>query len=198
MKHVISASRRTDIPAFYLDWMIDHLRKGHVKVKNPFYPSQVSNVSLKKEDVHSIVLWSKDFSKFLKQISEFSDYNLFFHFTINDCKKLEPNIPSLNQRLLQMKKLTEEFNPELINWRFDPIVYWEEGGEIKHNLGSFERKFIFSCVICFFVHSTAAFAYLLNQLISFNPTMAASWLPITVVQLGNSFITSIHSLGFGP
>ena len=140
MKNVISASRRTDIPAFYLDWMLDHLKKGYVDVKNPFYPSQISRVSLKKEDVHSIVFWSKDFSKFLKNISEFSDYNLFFHFTINNCKKLEPNIPSLNQRLLQMKKLTEEFGSKVIAWRFDPIVYWKENGDkIKDNLGSFNK-----------------------------------------------------------
>ncbi|NHI91831.1 MAG: DUF1848 family protein [Candidatus Lokiarchaeota archaeon] len=139
MKHVISASRRTDIPAFYLDWMIDRLKKGYVKVKNPFYPAQVSTVSLKKEEVHSIILWSKDFSKFLNKISEFSEYNLFFHFTINDCQELEPNIPSLNQRLLQMKKLVAEFDPKVIRWRFDPIVFWKENGEIKNNLRSFDK-----------------------------------------------------------
>lgn len=158
MKHVISASRRTDIPAFYLDWMIDHLKKGYVRVKNPMYPAQVSTVFLKKEDVHSIVLWSKDFSKFLKQASEFSGYNLFFHFTVNDCEKLEPNIPSLNQRLLQMKKLVAEFGPKVIRWRFDPIVFWEEDNEVKDNLGSFDKILAnmakFGLKECFFSFAT--------------------------------------------
>ncbi|MHC1592009.1 MAG: DUF1848 family protein, partial [Candidatus Helarchaeales archaeon] len=58
MKTVISASRRTDIPAFYLDWFIERIHEGFVDVKNPFYPKQKSRVSLRKEDVHSIVLWS--------------------------------------------------------------------------------------------------------------------------------------------
>ncbi len=139
MKDVISASRRTDIPAFYLDWMIDRVRKGYVDVKNPLYPAQISRVSLKKEDVHSIVFWSKDFSRFLTQASEFSDYNLFFHFTVNDSKILEPNIPSLNQRLLQMKQLVNEYDSKVIIWRFDPIVFWKEKDEIKDNLGSFDK-----------------------------------------------------------
>ena len=157
MKEVISASRRTDIPACYLDWMIDHVRKGHVDVKNPFYPAQVSRVSLKKEDVHSIVFWSKDFSKFLEQASEFSGYKSFFHFTVNDCKKLEPRIPSLNQRLLQAKKLVDEFGPHVMIWRFDPIVFWKEKDMVKDNLGSFDQ--ILECMAkleikkCFFSFS---------------------------------------------
>ncbi|MHA1144457.1 MAG: DUF1848 family protein [Candidatus Helarchaeota archaeon] len=139
MKSVISASRRTDIPAFYLDWFIDKMRKGEVRVKNPFYPQQVSRISLKKEDVHSIVFWSKDFGPFLEQASEFSDYNLFFHFTINDCKLLEPNVIPLHYRLRQLEKLAAEFNPATIIWRFDPIAFWRVGDRVVNNLGSFEK-----------------------------------------------------------
>jgi len=127
-------------------------------VKNPFYPSQVSRVSLKKEDVHSIVFWSKDFSKFLQQASEFSDYNLFFHFTVNDCKELEPNIPSLNQRLLQVKKLVDEYGSKVMIWRFDPIVFWKENEIVKDNLGSFDKihesMADFGVTKCFFSFAT--------------------------------------------
>jgi DNA repair photolyase len=140
MKTIISASRRTDIPAFYLDWFIEKIHQGYVIVKNPFYPTQKYKVSLKKTDVHSIVFWSKDFSKFLKNSSEFNDFNLFFIFTINDCKRLEPNVISLEKRLKQLEVLVAEYGPEYIEYRFDPIVYWRERGEgeLMNNLNSFK------------------------------------------------------------
>jgi len=137
MRTVISASRRTDIPAFYLDWMIDKLNQGYVMVKNPFYPSQITHVSLKKSDVHSIVFWSKDFGKFLQKTAEFSDYNLFFIFTINSESVWEPNVINLDKRLIQLENLVDEFGPEYIEYRFDPIVFWYEDNELVNNLDSF-------------------------------------------------------------
>ncbi len=137
MKNVISASRRTDIPAFYLDWFIDKLHQGNIEVKNPFYPFQRSKISLEKSYVHSIVLWSKDFGNFLKKSSEFKDYNLFFIFTINDCKRWEPNVIGLDGRLEQLTQLVEIYGPQFIEYRFDPIVFWREDGVLLNNLESF-------------------------------------------------------------
>ena len=137
MKTIISASRRTDIPAFYLDWFLDKLHQGYVMVRNPFYRSQIYKVSLKRSDIHSIVFWSKDFRKFLSKTSEFDDYNLFFIFTINNCKRLEPNIIDLDLRLKQLEELVAEFGSEYIEYRFDPIVFWRENGELMNNLKSF-------------------------------------------------------------
>ncbi|MHA1300175.1 MAG: DUF1848 family protein [Candidatus Helarchaeota archaeon] len=138
MKTIISSSRRTDIPAFYLDWLLEKIHQGYVEVKNPFYKKQKYKVSLKKEDVHSIVLWSKDFGKFLQKSSEFDDYNLFFIFTINDCKQWEPNVIDLDKRLYQLENLVEQYGSEFIEYRFDPIVLWYEDGKIADNLGSFK------------------------------------------------------------
>ena len=39
---IVSASRRTDIPAFYFDWFCERLRNGYVDVLNPFNRKQVS------------------------------------------------------------------------------------------------------------------------------------------------------------
>ncbi|MFX0141281.1 MAG: DUF1848 family protein [Candidatus Hodarchaeota archaeon] len=140
MKTVISASRRTDIPAFYLDWFIEKINQGYIVVKNPFYPTQKYRVSLKKSDVHSIVFWSKDFGEFLKKSSHFDHYNLYFIFTINDCKRWEPNVISLDKRLKQLEELVADYGPEFIEYRFDPIVYWRESGEreLLNNLNSFK------------------------------------------------------------
>ena len=139
MKTIVSASRRTDIPAFYLDWFIEKINQGYVKVRNPLYRENTYTVSLKKDDVHSIALWSKDFGEFLKKSSEFKDYNLYFIFTINNCKRLEPNVISLDKRINQLEQLVEIFGSQYIQFRFDPIVFWRERGDLLDNMGGFEE-----------------------------------------------------------
>jgi hypothetical protein len=57
-KTVISASRRTDIPAFYMDWFMTGIKSGSFHVKNPFN-QKMSVVSAIPEAVHAIVFWSK-------------------------------------------------------------------------------------------------------------------------------------------
>jgi hypothetical protein len=56
---IISASRRTDIPAFYGAWFMNRIRAGHCEVINPFNQNQVARVSLKPEDVDVIVFWTR-------------------------------------------------------------------------------------------------------------------------------------------
>ena len=57
---IISASRRTDIPALYADWFFNRLQAGHVLVRNPMNPHQISRISLLREDVDGIVFWTKN------------------------------------------------------------------------------------------------------------------------------------------
>ena len=57
---IISASRRTDIPAFYAKWMVHRLREGYCTVPNPCNRNQVSSISLCAEDVEVIVFWTRN------------------------------------------------------------------------------------------------------------------------------------------
>jgi hypothetical protein len=143
MKTVISASRRTDLPRWFLDDVIEWFKRGSASVKNPFN-QRYYTVSLKPEDVHSIVWWSKDFSRFLAKRDFFSAYNQTFQFTINgylnkDLTFLEPGMTSvLQERIVQAKQLAAHYDPGAINWRFDPIVFWKEGDALKDNLADYE------------------------------------------------------------
>jgi hypothetical protein len=136
MKKVISCSRRTDIPAFYFDWLARAVKNRRATVKAP-YTGKEYVVSLAPEDVHTIVLWSKNFDNFLRRREVLKDYRLFFQFTINDCPLLEPNVQSLSRRIEQAKEIASAYGAERLHWRFDPIVFWENGR--KNNLTSFER-----------------------------------------------------------
>ena len=67
--NIISASRRTDIPAFYMPWFMNRLQAGFVRYPNPF-GGQVYTVSLRPDDVHSIVFWSKNCGPLLSHLDE--------------------------------------------------------------------------------------------------------------------------------
>ena len=141
-KIVISASRRTDIPAFYMPWFMGQIRKRYFEVTNP-YNQHVSCVPATPDRVHTIVFWSKNFGPFLKknygeQLLK-QGYHLFFNFTVNsDCIDLEPNIPPLGKRLLQLEHLCQRFGPDTINWRFDPLCFFKKmKGPLQDNLHDF-------------------------------------------------------------
>jgi hypothetical protein len=140
-KIVISASRRTDIPAFYMDWFMAGIVKGFFEAENP-YNRRTRTIPSTTEDVHSIVFWSKDFSGFLEngfglRLSRMG-YRLFFHFTINSTKSvLEPNIPAMTLRLKTLRRLCLEFSPAAVTWRFDPICHFTEKGRPDDNLNEF-------------------------------------------------------------
>lgn len=148
MKHsnqiVISASRRTDIPAFYMDWFMEQIKKGVFEVSNPYNRRKVI-VPATPDKIHTIVFWSKNFAPFIK--GGFGEkllsmgFNLFFNFTINsDIPLLEPRVPSLKQRLVQLRDLSRKYDPRNINWRFDPICFFEfKQNAIKDNLHDFSR-----------------------------------------------------------
>lgn len=136
MRTVISASRRTDIPAFYMKWLEYHIRQGFVDVRNPVMKDRTYRVSLLPEEVHTIVLWSKNFRPFLdSSLSHSESFRWYFNFSLVDCPEWEIGVPPLPDRLHQVREICRRWSPQHINWRFDPIIFWDQGK--KHNLSPF-------------------------------------------------------------
>jgi len=141
---VISASRRTDIPAFYMKWFIKHIEKSMFEVKNP-YNNKVRFVPATPDQVNTIVFWSKNFAPFID--GEFGTYlkkkgyNLFFNFTINSGSHLlEPHVPPLDERLSQLNQLCSIFGASCINLRFDPICFYTtKQGNLLNNMKDFNK-----------------------------------------------------------
>jgi hypothetical protein len=134
---IISCSRRTDIPAFLMDWVLERIKDGYVDVINPFNRKQVSRVSLDPDDVKCFVWWSKNFERNL-----FRSYKgHYFQFTINSPSPLEKNLKiSLNKRFEQLEWLIKEFSLTAVNYRYDPIIFYKVEGsnKIKNNLENFK------------------------------------------------------------
>jgi DNA repair photolyase len=128
MKDIISASRRTDIPTFYYDWFQEKLKEEKVTVKNPIYPEKETVIDLSPDNVHSIVLWSKNFANVLRDPGLLENYNLYFQYTITGYSKLlEPNVPPYHESMKVLDALLKRYKPEQFNIRFDPIILSTNG-----------------------------------------------------------------------
>lgn len=122
---IISASRRTDIPAFYSKWFMNRVRQGWCWVPNPLNIKQVSEISLKPMDVEAVVFWSKNPAPLLPHLSELDKlgFHYYFQFTLNDYPRaLEPNVPSIEDRVATFKDLSRLVGPLRVVWRYDPII----------------------------------------------------------------------------
>ncbi len=122
---IISASRRTDIPAFYSEWFINRLRAGWCFVPNPRNYQQLSFLSLIPEKVAAIVFWSKNPTPLMKYLDEIDQrgYRYYFQLTLNDYPvELEPALPPINVRIETIKKLSERLGSLRVIWRYDPII----------------------------------------------------------------------------
>ena len=143
---IISCSRRTDIPAFLMDWVLDIIKQGYVDVINPFNRNQISRVSLNPEIVKCWVWWSKNFESWIKNYQEkkeiFQSFaGHYFQFTINSPSELENNLKiSLEDRFNQLEWLIKTFGQLAVNYRFDPIILYkkEKSSKIESNLDKFE------------------------------------------------------------
>ncbi|HBT16394.1 MAG TPA: hypothetical protein DEB05_05500 [Firmicutes bacterium] len=120
---IISASRATDIPAFYGEWLMQRLRAGYVKWINPFN-RQEQYVSFANTRV--IVFWTKNPYPFFRYLPELeaAGINYYFTFTVNDYddEGLEPNLPKLSERIQVFQRLAKKIGKKKVIWRFDPLI----------------------------------------------------------------------------
>jgi len=123
IKMIISASRRTDIPALYSDWFFKRIKEGYVLVKNPMNVRQVSKVSLKREAVDCIVFWTKNPYNMLPKLDLIKDYQYYFQFTLNPYNNaIETNLRSKSVIIDTFKRLSDKIGPDRVIWRYDPII----------------------------------------------------------------------------
>lgn len=122
---IISASRRTDIPTYYSEWLFNRLREEYVLVRNPMNAHQISRISLSPDVVDGLVLWTKNPISMLDRLHELEKYNFYFQFTLNSYgKDVEPNIPSKNDTIIPaFIRLSKAVGRDRVIWRYDPILF---------------------------------------------------------------------------
>jgi SAM-dependent methyltransferase len=120
---ILSASRSTDIPAFYAEWFARRLRAGYSKWINPFN-GRAQYVSF--ENARAVVFWSKNPEPLLPYLPLLDQRGIgyYFQFTLNDYEEegLEPGVPPLASRIETYKGLADRIGPDRVVWRFDPLI----------------------------------------------------------------------------
>jgi len=121
---IISASRRTDIPAFYSDWFVSRLNAGYCLVKNPFNPTQIRRVSLLPKDIDGIVLWTKNAAPLLPKISALDSFQHYFQYTITPYHcDIEGGLADKKEFVIPaFLKLASMIGARRMIWRYDPII----------------------------------------------------------------------------
>lgn len=125
---IISASRRTDIPTYYSDWLYNRIKEGFVYVRNPMNIHQIGKISLSPDVVDGIVFWTKNPTPMIDRLDELKNYIYYFQFTLNSYgKEVEPNIPSKNDVVIPtFQKLSKKIGKDKVIWRYDPILFNEK------------------------------------------------------------------------
>lgn len=120
---IVSASRSTDIPAFYADWFMNRLRSGYCVWYNPFNQKPMY-ISFAKTKV--VVFWTKNPEPMLKYLPELDRLGLHYYFqvTLNDYvdEGFEPNVGPVSHRVEVFKRLSDAIGKEKVIWRFDPLI----------------------------------------------------------------------------
>lgn len=147
---IISASRRTDIPALYPQWFMNRLREGEVLVPNPYNRRKVSRIRLSPDLVDGIVFWTKNAEPLLPYLREleYMGYRYCFQYTITDYgEDLEPGVPGTEEAMATFLLLSQRIGKKRMNWRFDPILLTEKYS-ISYHLEQFE-------MMCGWLHKAA-------------------------------------------
>ncbi|MBO4402083.1 MAG: DUF1848 domain-containing protein, partial [Bacteroidales bacterium] len=151
---IVSASRSTDIPAFYADWFFHRLKTGYSAWTNPFNGVR-SFVSYEK--CRFIVFWSKDPKPLLAHLDELEERNIgcYIQYSLNDyeAEGLERGVPPLEERIGTFKRLVGKLGKGRVIWRFDPLLLTDRIGmedllrKVEHigdQLLGYTEKLVFS------------------------------------------------------
>ncbi len=138
---IISASRRTDIPAFYSDWLLNRLRDGSVLVPHPRIIGRYSHVHLNPEVVDCIVFWTKNPGPMLNKLDIIGrmGYPFYFQYTLTPYDgQIERNLPPKPELVDVFKRLSQKLGPNRVVWRYDPVIT-SNSLDIQYHLDSFEK-----------------------------------------------------------
>lgn len=140
MKHVISASRRTDIPRFYARWFAERRKAGWAEYRNSFGGG--GRVSLLNRDVAGYVCWTRFARPFAQPLQALLDDGMpcVFQYTINAYgQEVEPHVPRIARALDDFIATSARLPaPRCIQWRYDPILL-SERYDIDFHLRSFRH-----------------------------------------------------------
>ncbi|MDF2094502.1 DUF1848 domain-containing protein [Aquibaculum arenosum] len=120
---IVSASYRSDIPAFYGQWFLERLRAGEVAWRNP-YSGAVHRLPLTCEAVEGFVFWTRNPTPFLPVLKELAEagWPFVLQVTITGYPRaLEASVPAPERVLPALQEIRRRYGPHCLVWRYDPV-----------------------------------------------------------------------------
>ena len=121
---IVSASYRTDIPAFYGPWFVNRLKAGWCLVTNP-YGGRPARVSLRAPDVDGFVFWTRTLEPFAQGLAAVEALGVPYmvQFTATGYPAaLERSTIAAERAVAEMRALRAARGPRALVWRYDPVL----------------------------------------------------------------------------
>jgi len=153
---IVSASYRTDIPAYYGDWFLNRLAAGFADVRNP-YGGKPYRVDLRPDAVSGFVFWTRNPQPFTAALERVREMDLPFvvQMTVTGYPRgLEQGTPALAAAEDALLRLADRWGPRAVVWRYDPVLLTEAMPEAWHleRIAGLARRFegaVDECVLSF-------------------------------------------------
>ncbi|MDW7710671.1 MAG: DUF1848 family protein [Deferrisomatales bacterium] len=143
---IVSASRRTDLPAVHAGWLLDRLAAGFAEVRHPFAPSRVRRVDLVPApagSLEALVLWTRNPAPLLEEVPRWEAAGLrtLWLVTLTGYPRpLEPRSPPPEEAAAALRLLGSLVGSARIAWRYDPVLLCPSlGMDVRWHLGNFRR-----------------------------------------------------------
>ena len=133
---ILNISGRTDIVAFYSNWLMNRLASGYIDVRNPFNPKLVSRIML--DDVDLLFFCTKNPIPILDKLNKIKK-KMYFHITLTSYKKdIEPGLPPKKDIIEAIKTLSKEIGKDNIVIRYDPVFINDEY-TLEYHIKAFDK-----------------------------------------------------------
>lgn len=156
---ILNTGSRTDIPAYYCEWLYNRIQSGYVLVRNPYFPTQVTKYLLNPEVIDIMVFCTKNPKPMLDAESRFkeliSTFDTFWFVTITPYgPDVEPFVPPKEQVIESFQMLSVLVGTQRISWRYDPVFISkkysvEEHIKQFHSMAEALAGFTAQCVVSF-------------------------------------------------
>ena len=142
---IVSASYRTDIPAFYGDWFLKRLEAGYCQVVNP-YGGPVRKIALTPEAVAGFVFWTRNPGPFRTALREVARCGIPFVVQITATgypRALETSVLPPERSVTLVEEIHEHYGPRAVVWRYDPVLVTSATPAAWHrrNFAALARQF---------------------------------------------------------
>ncbi|MDR2698179.1 MAG: DUF1848 domain-containing protein [Candidatus Methanoplasma sp.] len=140
---IICASRRTDIPAFHSEWLMNRMREGYAFVRNPVAKNVVYRVDLSPGNVDLLLLMTKDPRPMMPHIGELKEMGIEIGFQVTITpygRDTEPGVPDKADIAEAFRTISDAIGRDRVVWRYDPVILNK-----RYDLKYHQRKFDLLC-----------------------------------------------------